>query len=65
LRTFERASLLKERAYLLEERERERERRERERERASLLEELVLKKICIFQNPFFLSRLKPSIYKDL
>jgi hypothetical protein len=60
LRTFERASLLKERAYLLEERE-----RERERERASLLEELVLKKICIFQNPFFLSRLKPSIYKDL
>jgi hypothetical protein len=37
LRTFERASLLKERAYLLEERERERERergeRERERER--------------------------------
>jgi hypothetical protein len=39
LRTFERASLLKERAYLLEERERERERErgERERERESFL----------------------------
>jgi hypothetical protein len=44
-----------ERAYLL---------RERERERASLLEELVLKKIYILRNSL-LFRLRPSIYRDL
>jgi hypothetical protein len=34
------------------------------RGRASLLEELVLKEICIFQGPLFF-RLRPSIYRDL